>query len=337
MTTFAVQWHITGQCGNRCKHCYLGKRHKGLPFEAMCGIVDSLANMKSDLGCELRIDLTGGDPLLHPGFYGLLEYIGQKIPDCNIGILGNPELLDDGVIDDLKSRGVVSYQISVDGLEATHDRIRYSGSFQRSINAIKRLVKKGMDTAVMSTVSLMNIDEIPSVADLAYMLEVTNYGFNRFTPIGNGASIADQASISPTRYRDFLIEMDRHYEQHKGGLTHFGANEPLWYLLKYEQGQLQLANDGLVHDGCPIGVASFIILDDGGVLACRRVPIIIGNILQTDPTNIFIESKALTKLREYDKIKKCGKCNLLRYCRGCRASAYCVTGNYFGPDPQCWL
>jgi radical SAM protein with 4Fe4S-binding SPASM domain len=44
----------------------------------------------------------------------------------------------------------------------------------------------------------------------------------------------------------------------------------------------------------------------------------------------------MEKYRDYDKFKKCSKCELKAWCRGCPAVANGTTGDFYGADPQCW-
>jgi len=44
----------------------------------------------------------------------------------------------------------------------------------------------------------------------------------------------------------------------------------------------------------------------------------------------------LEQYREYDKFKKCSKCELLPWCRGCPAVASGAHGDFYDVDPQCW-
>ena len=37
-----------------------------------------------------------------------------------------------------------------------------------------------------------------------------------------------------------------------------------------------------------------------------------------------------------ERMEKCGKCELLPFCRGCMAVAYGATGDFLSGDPQCW-
>ena len=40
--------------------------------------------------------------------------------------------------------------------------------------------------------------------------------------------------------------------------------------------------------------------------------------------------------RDYDRFKKCSKCELLPWCRGCPAVASGTHGDFYDVDPQCW-
>lgn len=84
------------------------------------------------------------------------------------------------------------------------------------------------------------------------------------------------------------------------------------------------------------GYLGLSILENGTVLACRRLPIPIGKVPHQRIRDIFILSRKLNEMRRIERLEKCKDCELLLYCRGCRAVTYGITGDYFKPDPQCW-
>ncbi len=51
---------------------------------------------------------------------------------------------------------------------------------------------------------------------------------------------------------------------------------------------------------------------------------------------MLLESKVLKDLRDFEKMKNNCKCEDVYYCRGCRAIAYAITGNYMAKDPMCF-
>ena len=47
-------------------------------------------------------------------------------------------------------------------------------------------------------------------------------------------------------------------------------------------------------------------------------------------------SPVFLKLRDYSNLKgKCGQCEYVRVCGGCRARAFEATGDYLAPEPLC--
>lgn len=335
-TSFAVQWHLTTACGNSCKHCYMDRNRKSLSLEKVKAVVQDIKRTTDIWRCQTRISFSGGDPLIYSHFWDLLSYTRQEIPDCEMLILGNPEPLTEEVIERLIGLKVGRYQVSLDGMEETHDYFRYPGSFRETIRALERMKKIGLKSAVMSTVSMMNISEMPSL--VGRIAGLTNiYDFSRFISIGRGTSMESE-EIPPLVYRQFLVDMAEAYKRHKGKGTRFGRKEPLWKLLQYDEGEFKIPEDdrGLIWSGCTIGMSNLTILEDGEVLACRRIPYRIGKVPEQSIRDIFISSKKLNRLREYNMIDKCGECELRPYCRGCRATASAATGRFFAEDPQCW-
>lgn len=338
---FTLQWHLTTACSNQCKHCYMERNSLILSLEDCKKVVNDFKSLLERWNCNGRIHFTGGDPLLYPYFFDLLSYVRFQIPELIIGILGNPELLTEEVIEKLQEQKVYSYQMSLDGLRETHDYFRYVGSFEKTLEKIKLLKKYEMRTVIMNTVSRANMNEIPSLIDLvAEEIGVELFGFHRFVPVGNGKSIKEAAFISLLEFRDFLYRLNEKYQEHNGTYTFFGGGEPLWILMEWEKNTFQkppeIGNSDLLWSGCSIGCSELCILESGTVLACRRLAIPIGKVPNQKIRDIFILSEKLNKMRKVEKLEKCKDCELLPFCRGCRAMVYAMKGDYFASDPQCW-
>ncbi|MCG2778337.1 MAG: SPASM domain-containing protein, partial [Desulfobacterales bacterium] len=79
------------------------------------------------------------------------------------------------------------------------------------------------------------------------------------------------------------------------------------------------------------------IMHDGTIYPCRRLPTPIGNALTDSFFKVWYTSEVLWNVRNHNNIKgKCADCELIPVCRGCRAMAYALTGDYLAEDPQCW-
>jgi hypothetical protein len=99
--------------------------------------------------------ITGGDPILHPQFWALAEKL--KTENIPFAILGNPFHLNDAVCKRLHDYGCRKYQLSLDGLRETHDRIRRPGSYDETLAAVPILRNAGIDVAIMATVSPLEL------------------------------------------------------------------------------------------------------------------------------------------------------------------------------------
>ena len=335
--SFGLQWHITNRCDQRCSHCYIwrGKEAKNpysgeLNLEQGHSVVAKFLTFCTIFEVDPLIAITGGDPLLCPWFFELLDYIHQmQIPFI---ILGNPFHLNRKICEKLKILGCRGYQMSLDGLREIHDSIRNKeGSFNATLSAIKVLQNLGIKTMIMSTVSCRNVLEIPKLAKLAVELGVDVYDFGRYCPPQN----AIDECLSPHEYRDFLGHVWEVLKKLADHSTKFPLKDHLWRLYLYEIGVFQIQKSDVVLQGCNCGIRHLAILADGTAYACRRFESHVGNVLKQSFQEIFLGG-ALSRYREIKNLKGCNNCDLLNYCRGCHAVSYGVYGDFFEKDPQCW-
>lgn len=347
--TFSLQWHITAKCDQHCRHCYMYDSDSYMP---------EMENELSLFDCKLIVDdfiyalkkwskkgsivFTGGDPLLRKDFFDLLIYTSSK-DIYPIGIAGNSYNLSTEIAKALKKYGVSMYQISLDGMREIHDSLRKPGSFEDALRGYEVLKEAGINPMCMFTLSRYNMHELIDVIRLATELDLAGFDFDRLVPIGNGTDFLEEM-ISPDEYRELLLEVNSEYKKlrKKGCNTLFGYKDNLWALILKEEELISshsVIPEGFeLKRGCLIGLAGLAILADGSVMACRRLPLIVGKLPEQKITEVFESSPKLNELRKIDKIKKCSSCSNIDNCRGCRAIAYsCSNGDYFFKDPGCWL
>lgn len=344
---FVIQWHITGLCDQSCLHCYMindPERHKQelekeLSLESCKSIIDSFVDFCNIAKAQPKINFTGGDPLLRSDFFEILKYASSY--GIKISVMGNPFHLNVDNISKMRELGVMSYQVSIDGMEKTHDYFRKHGSFSSTIKAIELLVKCNMRAVVMFTLSKKNHEDLFHVMRLVDSLSVNAFAFARLSKnsvINNKSSIFEK-DFTPQEYRTLLLKAQKLINElkAKGSKTKFTLKDHLWTLLLYEQGKLEIEdNSEKVISGCHIGGRDLAILADGTVFACRRFHSPIGKMPEQSVLDVFT-SKKLDYYRDIKKFEACSKCPLLCYCRGCPAVAYGNSeGNFFAPDPQCW-
>ena len=336
---FAFQWHITDQCDQRCTHCYIFSEDahcsvSSMPYEKMEMVVERCGQMCERLRRTPYFYITGGDPILHPDFWRLCRLLKKK--GIDFGILGNPFHLNGQVCQILADCGCKKYQLSLDGLEKTHDRFRKPGSFKATLEKIDCIRRAGMYCAIMTTVSNANLEEIPELIDLVAEKQADVFAFGRYCPTSGQKS--EEYHIEPLAYRSFLEKCWAKFQRHKDSGTTFQLKDHLWTLFLYEKGLFPLSEKlkaGVIYDGCHCGASHMTILPSGDVYACRRMESKIGNVFEVSPYDLFL-GEQMGRYRQYDKFEKCASCELRRFCRGCPAVAYGYTKNMYAPDPQCW-
>ena len=91
-----LQFHITGRCNLRCKHCY---RTDGdtepLSLQDVINIVEQFKalrleyNRRHGIVKKGHINLTGGEPFFHRDIEKILLYLGENNDSFTYGILSN--------------------------------------------------------------------------------------------------------------------------------------------------------------------------------------------------------------------------------------------------------
>ncbi len=335
---FSFQWHITDDCDQRCKHCYIFSENNCKTLDSMNWeqIQDTFYNCLDFCKVYDRLPyfyITGGDPILHPNFWELLKLL--KSHEIKFTILGNPFHLNDEVCRELKSLGCEKYQLSLDGMRETHDWFRKPGSFDITLEKLDCIKKAGIRAVVMTTVSGTNIEEIPDIIDtVANKADV--FAFARYCPTSN----EKDTNIEPLRYRELLQLCDKKFKEYetRGCTTYFNRKDHLWTLYEYETGTFKLPENvekDMIYGGCNCGNCHLTILPNGDIFACRRVQNSkVGNVFADRIADVWVCE--MEQYREYSKFEKCSKCELKAWCRGCPAVASGKNGNFYAADPQCW-
>ena len=337
MEYFAFQWHITDSCDQRCQHCYIFSENNHIKLKEMSwpeieSVFGNCLDMCQKANRIPYFYITGGDPILHSRFWELMELF--KSHKIAFTILGNPFHLNDQVCQRLKDCGCERYQLSIDGLRETHDTIRKPGSFDTTLEKIKCIRDAGIRCVIMTTVSGTNIDEIPGIIDLVVEHKADTFAFARYCPTSSEKS----THLSPEQYKELLEICWQKFEDYKDSGTSFNLKDHLWTLFLYEKGLFTIPenlNEEMIYDGCNCANCHLTILPKGEVYACRRFESNIGNVFNEKLFDIFTGDN-INQYRDYEKFEKCSKCELKRFCRGCPAVTYGYTGNFYGPDPQCW-
>jgi AdoMet-dependent heme synthase len=325
---FYFQWHITNECNLRCKHCYHESYiREDIDINQLLKIGDQLCNALEKWKKKGSFSITGGEPLMNPDLlFQLLDYLETR-NTYRIDLLTNGTLLTDSVIYKLKGyKKLRRLQLSLEGLQETNDRIRGFNSYNKTLQAIDKLKKYGLVVSIMMTVGRHNKDEVIPLAKELAEHKVDVFIIDRFIPEGQSSELVS-----------WILSADEIKEVYAGAYEYFKKTLKPRFLLYRTLFCLLNPEDSHIGAICSVGNNALTIMPNGDVLPCRRLPIKLGNLFETTLYDIWYTSPLLWEIRNPGNLKgKCNNCEYIPICRGCRAVAYALKGDYLAEDPQCW-
>ncbi len=331
------QWHITERCNLRCAHCYqdnYSARHE-LSFADLCNILEQFKELLAVLSqrrgepLSAQITVTGGEPFARQDFLDLLEIFAAHRKQFGFAILTNGIFIDAAMAKHLSKLAPRFVQVSIEGTKTTHDNIRGKGNFVKTINAIKQLRKNAIRTMISFTAHRQNFREFRAVAKLGRRLRVDKVWADRLIPWGSGANLREQI-MSQAETQAFFEIM--HQAQIEAKRAWFNHTE----IAMHRALQFLVGGDHPYH--CTAGNTLLTVQPNGDLYPCRRMPIHVGNLLETPLLELYDNSALLHTLRQPQISEGCQKCSYAKRCRGgLKCLSYAITGNPFTADPGCWL
>jgi MoaA/NifB/PqqE/SkfB family radical SAM enzyme len=154
---------VTTRCNGSCLHCFARSgisRSSSLPVD----LVKEIIVEGYDTGYR-HLHITGGEPLLWEGLFETLDY-GFKVGYETIFMNTNGTLITEEISKRLAAySNFFSMSISLDGLGALHNRIRGKGSHRRTMRGIEKVLNRGIDLTIFTTVTKSLLPELPLFVD----------------------------------------------------------------------------------------------------------------------------------------------------------------------------
>lgn len=157
---------LTKLCNHRCNYCFQGEKH-GQKEEISTETWKDVLYQASEMGIQ-GVTFSGGEPLLHPGFFELLEYANSL--GMFIKVNTNGTLCTEKTAKRLKECGVGFVQVSLPTLDAaSYDSITSSqGELPAMIEGIYNLKKQGLFVRAKMVLTPMNCKDAEEVMDFCF-------------------------------------------------------------------------------------------------------------------------------------------------------------------------
>jgi radical SAM protein with 4Fe4S-binding SPASM domain len=330
-----LQFHITGRCNLRCKHCY---RTEGdvetLTFNDIVNVIEQFKilrfqyNKANQIKKRAHINITGGEPFFRKDIKEILKYLGENKEYFFYGILSNGSFIDDETIKILKKTEVSFIQLSIDGNREMHDFLRAKGDYDRVLKTAKHLEKNGIRTYISFTANKENYKYLPLVANECRKRGITKLWSDRLVPIGNGKELEKLIITSDDfySYRDTLLKAQGNiFTKILFKKTSVTMNRALQFL----------GSDGCYYS-CSAGKSLITVDEFGNIMPCRRMPIICGNIFDSTLSQIYFGNENFDALRNSTLPKECKNCQYSSFCKGgAKCQSFAIFGDFKKADPGC--
>lgn len=338
-TVRMIAWEVTRSCNLNCIHCRAAASRGPYPgelsTEKCLALIDEIAAVSSPV-----IILTGGEPLLRPDIFDLASYGTQK--GLRMVMATNGTLVDQTVAQKMIASGIQRVSISIDGKDApSHDAFRQEpDAFAGAMRGIDALKAAGMEFQINTTITNANLHELKDIHNLALRLSAAAHHIFLLVPTGRGKDLASQA-ITAADYEETLLWFYR--ESLTCEIQLKATCAPHYFRIMHQNkpkgvGPVKKAG-GHFHEstrGCLGGISFCFISHTGQVQPCGYLELNCGNVQQQSFAGIWENSEVFRNLRDYGKYGgKCGRCEFIKVCGGCRARAYEATGDYLAEEPLC--
>ncbi len=345
-----VIWNLLRRCNLTCQHCYATSADRDFPGElGLSEITAVLADLKAFKVPALI--LSGGEPLLHPQIFEIA--CRAKALGLYLGLSSNGTLIDAALAARIAAAGFDYVGISLDGLEATHDRFRRkTGAFAAALDGIRHCQSAGIKVGLRYTLTQATAEDFPALLALMHTEQCSKFYLSHLNYAGRGyRNRRHDAHFATTR--TVLEQLFAHVwaELEQGIVKEYvtGNNDAdalflrQWVAQRWPEAVPALQRHLQAWGGNSAGVNIANIDTLGNVHPDTMWwDYSLGNVRQR-PFSVIWQDRteplmAGLKARPRPLQDRCGQCPEQAICNGnSRVRAWRLTGNFWAADPGCYL
>lgn len=283
-----ASWKLTSKCNLKCKHCYSSCSpicNNEFSHSEILQIIEKL-----DRAEVFDISVTGGEIFTLSQIKNILtELVSRKF---DVSVFSNATLILENK-DWLFKLPIRKYNISLDGLENSHDFIRGKGNFQKVWTCIKELKQNGNFVLVNCVINSINVKELDEIHDLLFNNNI-EYQFTLMLPLGRGNENIDLLPQSQD-YIDGINKLQKKLlaNREKGTLVHAIDKK---IIEVYADGKIKKVDDNWT---CNAGNTKIDINWNGDVYSCPMCEeSCLGNILNSNLCELWANEQRIKFIKE---------------------------------------
>jgi radical SAM protein with 4Fe4S-binding SPASM domain len=329
-------WELTLACDLACRHC--GSRAGGArPDELTTDEAKDLVRQMAELGVR-EVALIGGEAYLHDGWTEVVREIRRCGMQSTLVTGGRGMTAERAA--EARAAGVQSVAVSIDGTEATHDRLRgLVGSHAAALRALGHCRAAGMQVAVNTQINRLNLTELTYIAGVLVDAGAHGWQVQLTVPVGRAA---DEPEVILQPYD--LLELFPLLASLKARCNAAGikmlAGNNIGYYGPFEH-LLRSYTIEKHAESCSAGRSTLGIESNGDIKGCPSLPTegwVGGNIRSHRLRDIWERSGALRHMRDRTAEERWGYCRACYYGDVCRGGCTWMATALFGKpgnNPYC--
>lgn len=326
-----TQFDITTRCNQKCLYCASANLMSHTDVISTEKIIETLKSLY-DKGMWILV-ISGGEPFLREDIFKILDFTNKL--DIVTWVYSNGTLIDEKVAKKLVSYKKMLIQISLDSSNPEHNDLQrgVKGSFEKTVNGIKNLIKNGIIPTVAITVTPNNFNDIEKTIDFLYNLGIKQV---RLAPAsinyGKAEKNKEKLSITPEEIKLLGKKIGKLNEQYDGKM--FFSVSPNMFDFPMNPELVKT-----VEAGCEAGKEVIYISSKGDVYPCYTLgfpEFKAGNVVEQDLFDIWDNSEVFHRFRKLtiNDLEECKDCSMANKCfGGCRGTAYAYHRRLTAPDP----
>lgn len=316
-------FELTDRCNLNCMHCgskCTSNNNTYLDYSIIDKTLQSVARTYNPQ--NIMICITGGEPLLHPEVFRVVNR--AKELEFAVGITSNGTLISEDNAKKLAIAGLDTIAISLDGIGEVHNQFRCSAAaFDAAVAGIRALKKAGIEPQVLTVVHKNNIHQLDEIYEFLQQEDIYSWRLVNIDPIGraavNSALLLDGAELKEL----FEYIRNKRFDNNCKMDVTTGCSHFLTYDYENEVRGFYFQ--------CGAGTMVASVMANGDIGACldieRRPELIQGNAYTEDFVEVWENRFKVFRKDRAKESRVCGQCQHREICMGDSAHTWDYANN----------
>lgn len=321
----------TLKCNMKCFYCYQDRENKSNLNNQDIDAIVRFADDKLESSGNLHITWFGGEPLYDKNFIyntskALMNLANNRNVKYSASMVSNAYFLDAATVIQLKKYKVKSIQVTLDGSQVQHDKVRRhlnpvtnrrEGSFSTIIKNIKNAATF-FNITLRVNVSQYNLDNVNTLIEELASEELAEKGIQiYFYPVYSYNTTNAKVDYTPNQSTHLTVQ-------------NFSELESQWLYYAKEKGFKVRDPFNFGTSGCSaVQKNSYMIESNGQVKKCTNEIGKAGTAFTSITSPEHVDTHNLDMWENYQPEKECKSCVFLPLCY-----SHCPHRNMYSPEEK---